>query len=503
MVGRSLALAVIVLGPCGDASPGSTADGSAGDVPAAAAAAFAVRRVTAPPTSAAPRSESRDPRRWAEITAWRGTFTASYTFDSTFVDADMRQEFKVRVSGSGTVLADQMGDDLDAPDWWGHRGQAHISVRDDVRTTAGTGELQQSWSQTSRGSGSVGMGDEFEPGFSVAIDPEAGVYGVGFSPGNLEVERRTDLGNTPNRTERVLYSGFGYGGFVDNQPLPESGTTLSGSVRLRHGATLTWTLTPADQDPFPDAPDGCSFVPAPDEGRVDDLRVPVEATAEGTRMDRGGQARPHASPPLPVSTFCEARGSTAVDDTVEEMLALTARGNGDAALQKYHEAMARLSTPSSDATGETVRQAVRERLALYAGAQVAGLADDETAFVEAGEIYQAWGDRRIEDESVFVDQLLDIAAEAGMLGLFDLADEALRVAGEKTLAVLERVLPSYDPCIATWPETEGIMKILAQLQLLGVPGSAEGALYDRIYGRLDIALRREYGRDVSGDCPAT
>jgi hypothetical protein len=280
---------------------------------------------------------------------------------------------------------------------------------------------------------------------------------------------------------------------------------------MRDGTRVIWSVTPVDEA-LPDAPDGCVLMPAIEEGDVPALRVPVEATASGIRDVRGEEARSHATPPLPATTFCgESGGSGArrsavqvsaeVERAADEIVALGARDQNEDALTRYREAYRELDEPPADAILEVVQRAVVDRLTLYAAAQLAGLQDDETPFTEAGDIYEAWGARRVLDEHVFIDQLLDIVAEAQLLNRFELAEDAMRRAGEILLEQVDPAFASYDPCTATSGQTQAMRELLARLQLFGVPGASEGELYDRFNAQIGISLREGSGYEVDSRCP--
>lgn len=174
--------------------------------------------------------------RWSEVERWTGTFTLSFSVDYTVSEKLAWVESRTAHSEvTGWVKWDQQGE----YSWFGESGA----------TGSYTSKLVQEYPQDRDGVHKIvmtaeGSGDVIGSGF-LHIDPNGETYRMCFQLKAMEGQAEGTLGSGPDRWT------FGYD-YIDDQPLPEEGLTLSGSISfpyqywLQDGTvTVTWELDPA------------------------------------------------------------------------------------------------------------------------------------------------------------------------------------------------------------------------------------------------------------------
>lgn len=197
--------------------------------------------------SATPESAAGQSCRWGGVSAWSATFTASIQRDTTWTEADFTNRRRTQITASGTAETNGCFEDGSYLQWWATSGAVEVSV-DDLRSRIiEAGGFRSGFTQTTAGAGTVGWGEEEEPGFNLGIDTEAGTYSVGFSPEALPVEVRTVFEGQEPKVEAQRYSGAGIGGHTGEHSLPPPGQPLTGETVTPDGTRLRWTIRPVGQ----------------------------------------------------------------------------------------------------------------------------------------------------------------------------------------------------------------------------------------------------------------
>jgi hypothetical protein len=159
---------------------------------AATALAALALAVAAPAPAVAQAPGDSELRRWLEVKAWRGSFSASYQQDTTSTNGDMTRKWRANASASGFGTTDSFMADGNLLHWHGV-GAAHVTVKTVHTEEIRQGDASGGFRQTVTGSGSTGMGVETDPGFGVSINLEDGTYSVAFSTNGIPVKTRLEF----------------------------------------------------------------------------------------------------------------------------------------------------------------------------------------------------------------------------------------------------------------------------------------------------------------------
>lgn len=133
-------------------------------------------------------------------------------------------------------------------------------------------------------------------------------------------------------------------------------------------------------------------------------------------------------------------------------------------------AAGKLSTKAINKTKHTnyyfsnERQKVRELLRA-AGYDIEAGGDGGSYMDQARTNYSTWANANI-NNTTSIKELLKIAAEAQLLGIDDLSDEAIEKATEIAKQELEEKLESFDPCTASSEEAGDLLDQLAKEMIL-------------------------------------
>jgi hypothetical protein len=152
------------------------------------------------------------------------------------------------------------------------------------------------------------------------------------------------------------------------------------------------------------------------------------------------------------------------------------------------------ASPAAQAGRAGARTKVRHYLAIAGRAAYWGNdtgADD--ALDAARQTYQSWASEAVESASI--QEAIRIAAEASLLGLDNLSDQALERARDLAELDLMGKLDLYQPCSATREETGKLLDTAAGAQLLGVDTDAYDFMSEAREW-LEIQQLRKDGKDV-------
>lgn len=203
-------------------------------------------RTATPAQVAAVAEGDTDPRRWHEITSFRGTFSFSLERDVAETNATMGglQTVRSSRSTSGTILLQRIDDES-----WSGEGTMSWSVDDFIEVRDENGELVRS--ATAQGMGETSLNPEET---LLWIDLELGTYGLAIFPAGLYEEMEvqwTEYIAGLDKSEETgplgylgLMDSAGIAGWFEDLPLPEAGLLLAGTLELPDGSLMTWTLEP-------------------------------------------------------------------------------------------------------------------------------------------------------------------------------------------------------------------------------------------------------------------
>lgn len=209
----------------------------------------------------------------------------------------------------------------------------------------------------------------------------------------------------------------------------------------------------------------------------------------------------------PESTFCGLTASEDLLAVLDEIQALYDSGQGTAAdemledlLQQIDEGqfawawMLKLSAPSLQAGEARTRRIVRNYLDVAGRASYWGNDDKaDAALQSAVDTYQNWAADTVDSASI--KEALRIAAEAQLLGLDGLSDQALERARDLAELDLMGEIERFEPCTSTKEDAGRLLDTAAVAQLLGVdtdPYDFMGEAYEW----LDIQQRRNKGEEI-------
>lgn len=206
-------------------------------------------------------------------------------------------------------------------------------------------------------------------------------------------------------------------------------------------------------------------------------------------------------------TFCGLGIPEALLSDLEEIQALYESGEDlqadellDDLLQaveeeEYSEVRAgKVSAPSAQAGGASVRRKVKNFLDIAGRAEYWG--NDEKAqdaLQAATDTYEKWAGEAVDTASI--KEALRIAAEAQLLGLDGLGDEAIERARELAELDLEKEIMRFEPCKSTKEDTGRLLDTAARAQLLGIDTETYNVMGE-VYDWLDIQKRRERGEEI-------
>lgn len=156
--------------------------------------------------------------------------------------------------------------------------------------------------------------------------------------------------------------------------------------------------------------------------------------------------------------------------------------------------MYKTAAPSLQQGGAKTRRTVRAYLAVAGRAGYWGNNEKfEDAMDSARETYSKWAAEAIESASV--EEALRIVAEAQLLGIEDLDQEALERARDLAELDLAGELDSFEPCSASIEDAGKLIDAAARAMLLGAETDSNDFLYE-INEWLDIQRRRKAGEEI-------
>jgi hypothetical protein len=152
------------------------------------------------------------------------------------------------------------------------------------------------------------------------------------------------------------------------------------------------------------------------------------------------------------------------------------------------------AAPGLQQGGAKTRSTVRAYLSVAARAQYWGNDDKFDRFMDAAkDTYSEWAAEAIERASV--EEALRIVAEAQLLGIEDLDEEALERARDLAELDLAGELDLFEPCSASKEDAGKLIDAAARAILLGAETDPYDFMYE-INEWLDIQRRRKAGEEV-------
>lgn len=258
-----------------------------------------------------------------------------------------------------------------------------------------------------------------------------------------------------------------------------TGLTLSGSTTQWDGTDLTWSVVPEGEQPGTPFVDHCPPSPPPE--------FRIGATAEAPALTPAGEpgrlgvpgAQELADDLNPVRHVCSPALTAGTATVLGEIYQQKVEGNHEAAERKYEALFAERSAAPAD------RHKVRDMLGVAAGAMALGF-DGEPAIDVAMHVFEEVGSRAL--PSAGLKESLEIAADAGRLGLRELSERAIAQAAEIARSAFLEVRAAFDPCEASSDDLLVYLNSLAQWMLLDDAGDGyaeEAADYvERVTTRL-------------------
>jgi hypothetical protein len=206
-------------------------------------------------------------------------------------------------------------------------------------------------------------------------------------------------------------------------------------------------------------------------------------------------------------TFCDLTVPADLQSALDEIQALIDSGKDGEAdvlideLLKSIEAddisasaASKNAAPAFQAGGDRTRAKVRNLLEVAGRAYLWGNDQKfEDALDAARQTYQNWGSEAV--DSATIKEALRIAAEASLLGLDDLSEQAKERARDLAELDLMGELQSYQPCSATKEDTGRLLDTAAGAELLGVD-TEDFDFMAKVREWIEIQELRKKGEDV-------
>jgi hypothetical protein len=212
------------------------------------------------------------------------------------------------------------------------------------------------------------------------------------------------------------------------------------------------------------------------------------------------------------NTFCGVALSDDAAKALEEFIVLLEAGDTEATadvlenmlndlqqnvLKLNHTIV--LSRQASRLSKDQAYSYIQAFLSMAAEAQLLGLDDlADDAMDAAIETFSDWATDAIQN-TTDLSQALEIAAGAQLLGLENLSDDALEKAGEIIQQRYTEAFNAFDPCDATEAEARDLLTLAALRQLL--EGSEVDSAVDKVKEWKDIKERQDKGEAVP-ECDA-
>lgn len=472
----------------------------------------------------APAAAQQDAVDWLAVEGWQATFSSSYEHSSKREMGGPVQVTLVRERASGGGVLDGRSLYEDQYVTWFGSGRASASLYHLSESLIEAGEVRVRKYSWTRAQGSAAMEGpdpelpDLEPGLELGVDLEQGTYSVAFSVNPLPArwEEGCEMSPRPSPEEELQIGGvlsmmcppdtrsgtsdesatWGWGG-TTTQPLPSSGTTLSGSTPIRTlgggEATLSWTLTPLGSGEPPPLPEPCDGLLPPDQ--LDESGVRAAEARQGEVVELVGEAAAAYGDDLePPVTFCDAPSSDDLDPPLKEYALLESQGEHEAANERWERVWGILESRRPDPTDDAgVRRQIHDYMRVGAIARMAG-SDSPRPMEEVEKLAWEWGEAKLASPDLTVKEALDISATMLLVGQDRLSEDLVRRAGRLAEVEFERSLRALDPCNLSDALVRDAVGWAVRVQLLG---AGRGDEYERVEKRVEWLAEHQRGEKAA------